>query len=382
MIRHSGGPISRPGGALVTPSGLTVGIVGLGYGRAHISAFQAHGCRVVALCQRDRAGATKLAERHGVPQVFERWEEMLDTARPEIVVVATPPHLHHAIVMRALAGGAHVLCEKPLAMTAAEGRLMADAARRAGRVAMTSFNWRFPAAMQELQALAREGAVGRVFHLAGRWLGGRFADPATAATWRVDRAQAGHGAMGDQGVHLIDIIRSAFGEFRRVTALAGTAFPSRALPGMARPADAEDYCMVLAELEGGAEVTLNVSRAAHGMMEHTLEVFGERGALAYRMVREGRWWDGELRMSEKGAGFRPVTPRRPGTLEAAGADVSEIIGKATIAPIVARFLDGIRAGVTPSPSFEDGVRAQAVLDAVLESISRRGWVEVPPATPR
>ena len=361
----------------MTTSAPTVGIVGLGYGRAHIPGFQAHGCRVVALCQRDRTGAQAIAQRYGVPQVFERWEEMLDVARPEIVVIATPPHLHHAIALRAFAGGAHVLCEKPLAMTAAEGRAMADAARRAGRVAMTSFNWRFPAAMQEMHALASAGAIGRVFHLAGRWLGGRFADVSTAATWRVDRAQAGHGAMGDAGVHLIDIIRWSFGEFRRVCALAATAYPSRSAPGVAKPADADDYCMVLAELAGGAEVTLGVSRAAHGMTEQTLEVFGEHGALAYRMVREGRWWDGELRMSEKSAGFKPVTPGQPGTLQAAEPDVSDIIGKATIAPLVALLLEGIRTGVTPSPSFEDGVQAQAVLDAVLQSVSHRGWVDVP-----
>jgi len=362
---------------VTTVSAPTVGIVGLGYGRAHIPAFQAHGCRVVALCQRDRAVAQTVAARYGVPHVFDRWEEMLDAARPEVVVIATPPHLHHGIALRAFEAGAHVLCEKPLAMTAAEGRAMAAAARHAGRVAMTGFNWRFPAAMRELHARVGEGAVGRVFHLAGRWLGGRFADPRAAATWRVDRAQAGHGAMGDAGVHLIDIIRWSFGEFRRVVALAATAYPARTLPGASKPADAEDYCTVLAELAGGAEVTLSVSRAAHGMAEQTLEVFGDRGALAYRMVREGQWWDGELRASDGGAGFKPVTPRERSGLEGAEPDVSDIIGKATIAPLVGLFLDGIRTGVTPSPSFDDGVRAQAVLDAVAESTARGGWVDLP-----
>ncbi len=357
-------------------SALTVGVIGLGYGRAHIAAFQAHGCQVTAVCQRDRAAAQAVAARYGVPGVFDRWEAMLETARPDVVVIATPPHLHHAITRRALDAGAHVLCEKPLAMTAAEGRDMAEAARRAGRVAMTGFNWRFPTAMRELHARVREGAVGRVFHLAGRWLGGRFADPSAAPTWRVDRAQAGHGAMGDAGVHLIDMIRWSFGEFRRVAALAGTAFPSRALPGAGKPADAEDHCMVLAELASGAEVTLNVSRAAHGMTEHTLEVFGERGALAYRLARDGRWWSGELRASDKGSAFAPVTPREPTGLDGAEPDVSNIIGKATIAPLVGLFLEGIRTGVTPSPSFDDGVRAQAVLDAIGESAARRTWVDV------
>lgn len=353
----------------------TVGIVGLGFGRAHIPAFQANGCRVVALCQRDQTAARAVADRYGVPHVFARWEEMLERATPEIVVIATPPPLHHAIALAAFARGAHVLCEKPLAMTAAEARAMADAAARAGRVAMTCFNWRFTAAMQELHARVAGGAVGRVFHLACRWLGARWAAETAAATWRMDRAQAGHGAMGDMGVHLIDLVRWNFGEWRRVAAHAGIAYPSRSAPGVSRPPDAEDYCTVLGELDSGAEVTLTVSRVAHGTAEHTLEAYGTLGAVSYRLALRGpRWWEGELRAST-GGGLEPVAPRSAPAPVADG-DQLDVMGTALIAPLVTRFLDGIRRGTTPSPSFADGARAQAVLDAVLASAARGDWVEV------
>src|SRR5437762_3465908 len=159
----------------------TVGVIGLGYGRAHAPAFQAAGCRVVAVCQRDLPSAKTIADRYGVPGVFERWEEMLDRPRPGIVVIATPPHLHHAIALRAFAQGAHVVCEKPVAMTAAEARAMVDAAARAGRLAMTGFNWRFTPAMQELHARVREGVLGRPLHLVLRWLGARWRRTARAA---------------------------------------------------------------------------------------------------------------------------------------------------------------------------------------------------------
>ena len=94
----------------MAPPARTVGIVGLGFGRAHIPAFQSHGCEVVAVCQRDQAAARKVAERYGVPRVFERWEAMLEEARPDIVVIAAPPALHRLIAVEALAAGAHVLC--------------------------------------------------------------------------------------------------------------------------------------------------------------------------------------------------------------------------------------------------------------------------------
>src|SRR5207247_165139 len=350
----------------MTQHALTIGVVGLGFGRAHIPAFQANGCRVVAVCQRDVAGAKAVADRYGVPDVFERWEEMLEQAKPEIVVIATPPHLHRAIAVRALASGAHVLCEKPLAMTRVEAEAMVDAARRAGRVGMTCFNWRFAAAMQELHSRVAEGALGRILHLALRWLGSRWADEGAAATWRMDRAQAGHGAMGDMGVHLIDLARWSFGEFRRVTAHAGVAYPARSAPGVGRPPDAEDYCTLLGELDSGAQVTLVASRAAHGTNEHTLEAYGTRGGLRYRLSREGpRWYEGELAAADDGKGFELVAPRTSAPPVAGEGDPMDVIGKATIAPLARELLRAIESGTPPSPALADGLRAQAVLDAGL-----------------
>ena len=160
----------------------TVGVIGLGFGRAHIPAFQSQGCQVVAVCQRDQKVAREVAKRYGVPQVFDRWERMLEEARPEIVVIATPPSLHEVIAVEALSVGCHVLCEKPLDMNAAQARAMLEAARRSGRTAMTSFNFRFQAAMQRLHAMVEAGVLGRHLHAHLRQLGPRFADETVAPT--------------------------------------------------------------------------------------------------------------------------------------------------------------------------------------------------------
>jgi predicted dehydrogenase len=360
-------------------AGPTVGVIGLGFGRAHIPAFQANGCDVVAVCQRDEAAARKIADAHRVPHVFARWEELLERARPDIVVIATPPHLHLAIAEAAFARGAHVLCEKPVALTAAEGARMLEAAARTGRVAMTGFNWRFPAAMQTLHALVAEGAVGRPFHINARWLGARWAAESAAATWRMDRAQAGHGALGDMGVHVVDLVRWTFGELTRVTATMGIPYPTRSAPGVSRPPDAEDWCIVLGELEGGGQVSFTASRVAHGVNEHTLEAYGSAGAVHYRLGREAPgWWAGELRLSRGGA-FETVPPRVPvPTVDS--AEAFEQVGRGTIAPLAARFLDVIRTGTAASPSLADGLRAQLVLDAAAEAAARGAWVDIPPRT--
>src|SRR4030095_14422183 len=108
-----------------------------------------------------------------------------------------------------------------LALTRAEAKAMVEAAARAGRIGMTGFHWRFSVGMQRLHAMGEEGALGRIFHVGGRWLGARWADETSAPTWRMDRAQAGTGSMGDMGVHVVDFIRWNLGEFTRVSARAG-----------------------------------------------------------------------------------------------------------------------------------------------------------------
>jgi predicted dehydrogenase len=350
---------------------LTVGVIGLGFGRAHIPAFQANGCQVVAVCQRDEASARKVADQYGVTQIFTRWEDLLDRARPDIVAITTPPHLHHAIALRAFAGGAHVLCEKPLAMDRREGDAMVEAAHRARRIAMTNFNWRFPSAMLELNRRLGDRAVGRVLHAGVRWFGGRYADESAAPTWRMDRAQAGVGALGDVGVHVIDLVRWNLGEFRRVLAHIAVVYPSRG----GQASDTDDVATIVGELASGVAVTIQVSRVARGVADQTFDVYGSDGALFYRLDRDRPgWWNAELRAAAATGPAQPVDVpgADPGT-----KDPMEIIGKTMIGPLVARLLEAIRSGKSASPSLDDGLRAQAVLESVLESAARGAWVTVP-----
>jgi predicted dehydrogenase len=160
---------------------------------------------------------------------------------------------------------------------------------------------------------------------------------------------------------------------KRLVAHSGIAYP-RTVPGTSKAADAEDYAAVVAELVSGAEATLAVSRAAHGRNEHTLEVYGTRGALAYRLTRDlPRWYMGELLAASPGGGFQPVTVDAPSV---DGGDQMDVLGKATIGPLVARMLAAMRDAGTPTPSLIDGLRAQAVLDAVVDSVARHAWVDV------
>jgi len=221
--------------------------------------------------------------------------------------------------------------------------------------------------------MVEAGALGRLFNVHLRWMGSRWADEGAAATWRMDRAQAGHGAMGDMGVHVIDIVRWHFGEIAAVSAQGGIAYPAKTVPGVGKATDAEDYCVVTARLASGGLVTFTVSRAARAMNQQTMEAYGSEGALQYRLDRDKpRWWRGELFHAGKEGGFVPVKAPAGLPKSAGEGDAMEVVGKTTIAPLVKRFLAAVRKGRSESPSFEDGLRAQLVLDAVLESIASDG----------
>src|SRR5205823_2928809 len=269
----------------------SVAVIGLGFGRAHVPAFHAAGARVVAVCQRDEAAARKVAAAYGVPQVYPRWEPVLASERPEIVVIATPPHVHRPIAHAAAAAGAHVLCEKPLATSREDAEAIVADVARAKRIGMTGFNWRFPAAMQRMRALMADGLVG--------------------------------------------------------------------------------------ELASGAQVSFLASRAAHGRNEHTLEISGTRGALAYHLTRdEPRWYTGRLWLAASGAPFRPVDVEAP---PVDGSDPMDVLGRATITPLAVRLLAAIRGEGPADPSLVDGLRAQLVLEAAREAAARHVWIDVPPA---
>ena len=108
-----------------------------------------------------------------------------------------------------------------------------------------------------------------------------------------------------------------------------------------------------------------------------LEISGTRGALAYRLTREGpRWYAGTLTHAPSGGSFTPVAV--PATA-VDGSDPMDVIGRATIAPLAAHLLAAIRGEATADPSLADGLRAQLVLEAAREAATRGVWVDIPRA---
>jgi predicted dehydrogenase len=363
------------------PKKLRVGVIGGGYGRNHILAYQASAnVEVAAFCQRTRAAAEKIAGEFHIPNVFTDYRELLALKGLDGVSIATPPNLHREIALEAFSRGLNVLCEKPLAMNSGEAETMLAKARAAGRVHMTAFNFRFVPAVRRMKELLEEGYVGaRIFHLDASWLvEGRLA-PDAPLGWRHRKETAGVGVLGDTAVHLIDLVRMLAGDFNRISGQAAIFHKERRRPdGTQGAVTVEDSCMFLAELAGGVQASFHVSGVARGSLFQTIRIFGDEGVLRLVIDRGGPDWVVGKLSGARGANSRlePLAIPERLTQGLNLSDPARAAGEFIFSHLTRRFAGAIREGTGATPSFREGLEAQRVVDAVLRSVEEQRWVGV------
>jgi len=228
----------------VTPR---LGFLGVGWiGRHRMQAIAASGAAEVALiADASPDAAAQAAALAPGARVVDSLDAMLD-AGVDGVVLATPSALHAAQATRALARGAAVFCQKPLARTAAETRGVIDAARAADRLLAVDLSYRFTAGARAIRELIGRGELGDVYAVDLVFHNAYGPDKA----WCFDPALAGGGCVIDLGVHLVDLALWTLG-FPRVTGATSRLY-SRGAPLGARHDVVEDYAVARLDLEGGA----------------------------------------------------------------------------------------------------------------------------------
>ncbi|HZQ36497.1 MAG TPA: Gfo/Idh/MocA family oxidoreductase [Dehalococcoidia bacterium] len=348
---------------------LRVAVVGTGFGTAvQIPGFQRYPrTEVVAVASQSEAHARAAAARFGVPHVFTEFDALLELDGLDVVSIVTPPATHHAMTLAALRAGKHVLCEKPLALNQDEADEMLAEAQRTGLATMVDHEFRWLPARAYFGRLVREGWLGELRTVAiTRFRGGsRFAHSAWG--WQSDVAQGG-GLLADSGSHLIDAIRDWFGEFAGVFGQLDTWITDRRAPaGSFRPVTSDDACAFLARMQSGALVTATLSNAAPFGEGVGVQAFGSGGALLLDA-------DGSLRGARSAAAALRDLPipeqfyRRDLVAEASDARLMPFVA------LVERFCGWALDGEPASPSFEDGVRNQRVLDAIVRSAKEGRWI--------
>ena len=349
---------------------IRVGVVGTsGYADfMHLPSLQSHPrAAIAAICGRNAARANELAAKYAIPQVFTDYRAMLDGAALDALVVAVPDDLHVAVANAGLEAGLHVLCEKPLALRAADAWALYELAERRQRTHLVHFTYRWRPWYRHIRELVAGGYVGQIYECHLSCLGGYGRSGQYA--WRFD-AQRGHGILADLGSHMIDMARWIVGDVASVSARLST-FVQR--PGSdGGPLDpANDAAQLALAFKSGAQGSIHVSAVANlgeRGMEKRLTLYGSAGTLELHEIgQQYTLWgarDGE-------ASFQKLDV--PATLwgDVDPARHIEVFIKHSAG--ARHFIDCIVAGQPASPSFYDGARAQEVIDAALVS-QREGRV--------
>ena len=378
-----------------------VNIALIGYkfmGKAHSNAFRQVRRffpgklvpRLKVICGRDRAGLKAAAQQFGWEEIETDWEKVVRRKDIDIVDVSTPGHLHHSMVLAAARAKKHIICEKPLGNTLKEAREMLAAVKRAGVLHMLMFNYRRIPAIAYARKLMRSGKLGKIYHWHGAYLQDWIMDPEFPLVWRLDKKFAGTGALGDIGAHAIDFAQYLNGNITEVIGHSTTFIKRRpvavrqgrlkAKGGSEKgEVSVDDDTNFLARFRNGSVGVFESSRFCGGRRNYnTFQVYGSKGSLAFNLERLNEL---EIYNSEEAAGeqgFKTIS-----VTEAVHPYVGNwwppghIIGyEHTFVHAVKDFLDCLDKGRMPRPNFEDGIRNQAVLDAVERSAASRRWTEV------
>ena len=311
----------------------------------------------------------EFAATWGIPGAHDSLGELLAAEPLDALLVLTPNGNHFASVMAGLERGLHVLCEKPLGLSAAQARQMAEAAERAGVITMVPFTYRFMPVNRYVKELIGEGYIGRPYHLNLRYYTGYGRSGAYA--WRFDAGEAGSGVSGDIGSHFIYLARWYFGEIDAVTAVFPHTVPRAARPDGAPFEASEDAALMLLEFQNGATGSIHVTSLAYEPgpfgQRHDMDFHGSGGSLhtTCDWIRVQRV-DG-CRADEAGTHELPIPDRvfgnaRRDTVHNTYRDVFRQQDHMTRG-----FVSAIANGEPASPDFGDGLAVQRVLDAAARS---------------
>jgi predicted dehydrogenase len=274
-----------------------VGVIGTGFmGKAHALAWRnvravmgdVPAPRLAMLCETPADKAAAMADQFGFARATDDWRALVSDPAVQVVSITTPNRLHCEIALAALAAGKHVWCEKPMALTLEEAEAMAAAARAAGVATMVGYNYRHNPAFTHAQRLVAAGAIGRPVQFRG-WVDEDYqADPDLPWSWRARIAEAGLGALGDIGVHLVSLACGLMGPIASVIADMQTIHQTRPLPdgsGVA-PVENEDAASVVLRFGNGAQGSMVISRSAWGRKSRLgFEVHGTAGQIVFDQER-------------------------------------------------------------------------------------------------
>jgi predicted dehydrogenase len=350
----------------------------------------------------DLISLAPFAARWGWANYSTNWKEIVKEPTIDLVDVSTPNHMHAEQAVAALSAGKHVACEKPLAGTLKDARMMKNAAARARKSStFVWYNYRRCPAVALAHQLVAAGRIGRIYHVRARYLQD-WGGPQTPLTWRFQKKYAGSGAHGDLNAHIIDMARFITGaEIVEVSGAISETFISERDVIEARPktggarggatrhkkpakakSDVDDAVLFLARFNNGAVGSFEASRLASGHQnDNSIEINGELGSLRFEFEDMNHLHFHDHTEDRATAGWREIMCTSAGNHPYAGAwwPDAHIIGyENTFVNMVADIMAvlGGQPPIVPIPDFADAYETQRVLEAASLSAKNRCAVKL------
>ena len=387
---------------------LNVGMIGYGFmGAAHSHAWRnAHRFfdlpltpQLRTLSGRTESAVVEAAERYGFAQTTTRWQDVIEDPEIDVVDICTPGDTHYEIALAALAAGKHVLCEKPLANSVAQSEEMTAAAQQAraeGVRSLCGFSYRRTPALAYARQLISEGVVGEIRQIRAQYLQDWLSDADAPMTWRLNKELAGSGALGDIGAHIIDLTQWLTGQqIAEVSGTLQTVVPTRPSAGTSQglggrgdvsgareQVTVDDVALFTARFDSGVLGSFEATRMAQGRKNAMrVEINGSAGSVAFDFERMNELEVYDATASGGRQGFTRVLTTEPEHPYAANWwPTGHGLGyEHTFTHQIADLVTAIGEGTDPSPSFEEALQVQRVLDAV-EASSEAGsrWQSTDP----
>lgn len=373
---------------------LNIGLIGYGFmGRTHSNAYrqapQFFDCEVrpvlKACCARNEERIKEFAENWGWESHETDWRKLIARDDIDAVDICTPNNLHKEIAIAAAEASKMILCEKPLAMNAAEGEEMCAAVEKAGVANTVWYNYRRVPAVTLAKQLIDEGRLGRIFHYRANflqdWTISADLPQGGEALWRLDKDAAGSGVTGDLLAHCIDTAVWLNGGITDVNAMTETFIKERKhnLTGEVQKVTIDDACAFLCHFENGSLGLFESTRYARGHKAlYTLEINGEHASIQWDLHDLHRLNYFDHRDDSIVRGWRSVhiTDGDMPYMDHWWVPGLQIGYEHTFIHQVADFLAGVAKGEPVGPTFRDALETQKICDAVLKSAEEHSWANV------
>ena len=373
---------------------LRIGMIGYGFmGKAHSNAYaQANhffpcGIKPImkALCARNAEKAQSFATNWGYESIETDWRKLLERNDIDAVDICTPNNIHKDIAIAAAKAGKMILCEKPLAMNAAEGEEMCEAVEKAGVANMVWYNYRRVPAVSLAKQIIDSGKLGRIVHYRANflqdWTINADVPQGGAGTWRLDVEAAGSGVTGDLLAHCIDTALWLNGSIVDVSAVTETFVKERmhSETGTKQPVGIDDACSFLCHFGNGSLGLFESTRYARGHKAlYTLEINGEHASIAWDLhdLHRLKYFDHADESIVRGWRSIHVSDGDQPYMGNWWVPGLQIGYEHSFIHQAADFLKSLETGEQAHPSFRDALETQKVCDAVLASAKNRQWADV------